>query len=50
MMCVYRLSYAVYMIEALLQRKNVDDIYIMYDIACTLHKHLEVGTCTTLLD
>ena len=30
------------MIEALLKRQDSVDMYIMYDIACILHKHLEV--------
>ena len=30
------------MVEALLKRRDEDDLYITYDIACTLHKHLEV--------
>ena len=40
--CSCRLSYAVYMIEALLKRQDSVDMYIMYDIACMFHKHLEV--------
>ena len=40
-----RLAYAVWMINSLIERHSHSDatvIYAMYDIACMLHKHLEV--------
>lgn len=37
-----RLSYAVYMIEALLERHQNAEMFITYDIACTLQRHLQV--------
>ena len=37
-----RLSYAVYLIEELVKQHDKADIYVMYDIACTLHRHLKV--------
>ena len=36
--CTCRLSYAVYLIDSI-----APVIYIMYDIACTLQKHLKVS-------
>ncbi len=41
-MYLYRLSYAVYLIDALLEKHGTAEVYIMYDIACTLQKHLKV--------
>ena len=38
----FRLSYAVYLIEELLRRCNGKTVYITYDIACRLQKHLKV--------
>ena len=38
----FRLSYAVYLIEELLRRCNGKTVYITYDIACMLQKHLKV--------
>ncbi len=38
-----RLSYAVCVVEALLKNQDKVDMYnIMYDVACMLHRHLEV--------
>ena len=41
--CTCRLSYAVYLIDLILKKHSTSDIYIMYDIACTLQKHLKVS-------
>ena len=44
--CVYslcRLAYAVYMIDALMERHKCVDLYVTYDIACTLQRHLTVS-------
>lgn len=40
----YRLCYGEWVLEQL-NLKNSDgcDVYVMYDIACTLHKHLKVS-------
>ena len=38
----YRLSYAVWLLEELVQHVSTEtDIIIMYDIACTLVRHLK---------
>ena len=41
----YRLAYGVYMLEKILedmQSKQISEVYMMYDIACTLSSHLKV--------
>ena len=42
----YRLAYSVWLISQLLDRvahaDKPTEVYIMYDIACSLHRHLEV--------
>ena len=41
----YRLEYGVYMLEKILedmQSKQISEVYMMYDIACTLSSHLKV--------
>ena len=40
---LYRLAYAVYMIDALMERHKRADLYVTYDIACTLQRHLRVS-------
>ena len=37
-----RLAYAVYLIEQLVKQHQSAEMYITYDIACMLHKHLKV--------
>ena len=37
-----RLAYADFLIERLLEKYGSHDVYIMYDIACTLERHLKV--------
>ena len=41
----FRLAYAVWMLETMLSRhmSSGSDLYFMYDIACTLYRHLQVG-------
>ena len=40
LMIFHRLAYSVHMIDLLLAQENSNEIYIMYDIACTtLEKH-----------
>ena len=42
---VCSIAYAVWMLEYLLQKHSDDDIvevFVMYDIACMLQKHLQV--------
>ena len=40
---MHRLSYGEWVLERLIEKNAVkNDIYVMYDIACMLHKHLEV--------
>lgn len=36
-----RLSYAVYLIDKLLDKHHDTEVYIMYDVACTLKKYLK---------
>ena len=38
----YRLAYSVHMIDMLVANNNNSELVIMYDIACTLEKHLKV--------
>ena len=42
---LHRLAYSVAMIDKLIAQisNNKMHIYVMYDIACTLQKHLKVG-------
>lgn len=40
---LYRLSYAVYCLQKLQQKKNDQSIVLLYDIACLLEKHIKVG-------
>lgn len=39
---LYRLSYAVYLIDKLAERHVNAELFIMYDVACTLKKYLKV--------
>lgn len=43
----YRLAYAVWMLEDILQSRSKvaarSQLFVMYDIACTLSGHLKVG-------
>ena len=43
---ISRLSYGVWMLEQMVEKYSKSnescDLYFMYDIACTLHKHLKV--------
>ena len=32
----------MYLIDTILEKDNTSDMYVMYDIACTLQKHLKV--------
>ena len=47
-MCLaYRLAYLVWLIDQLIDRHSPEcdkpfEVYVMYDIACTLQKNLEV--------
>lgn len=46
----FRLSYGEWMLEQLIEKSsNGCDIYVMYDIACSLHKHLKVCGVTSRL-
>ncbi|XP_071140726.1 uncharacterized protein [Mytilus edulis] len=36
-----RLSYPVYMLKCILENRSSDNLVVMYDIACMLHKHLK---------
>lgn len=40
--CVFRLSYPVYILKCVLENRPNDHLVVMYDIACMLHKHLQV--------
>ena len=42
----YRLAYGVFLIDSLLEKYVSQRAFIMYDVACTLHKHLKVGRLT----
>ena len=44
-MAFHRLSYAVWMLQEMSQdvRGKPLELYVMYDIACTLKKHLQVS-------
>ena len=37
-----RLAYADFLIDSLLEKYSSQNVYIMYDVACTLQKHLKV--------
>ena len=39
---LFRLSYAVYLIDKILERNINAEIFIMYDVACTFKKYLKV--------
>ena len=39
---IHRLSYGEWVLEGLIEKNAIKNIYVMYDIACMLHKHLEV--------
>ena len=39
---LYRLSYAVFLIDKLVERHITAEIFVMYDVACTLRKYLKV--------
>ena len=42
-MCVCRLTYGVWLLNEIVDRKPEDiKIYLMYDIACNLVRHLKV--------
>lgn len=41
---LFRLSYAVYLIEKILEGNIDTEIFVMYDVACTLKKYLKVFT------
>ena len=42
--CLYRLSYVVWLLEELVHSIPSDiDVYVMYDIACTLAQHLKAS-------
>ena len=43
-MSIHRLSYLVYALERLLEScQQCSGVCILYDVACTLKKHLQVG-------
>ena len=47
MHCIIRLAYSVWIIDQLIDRHSPEcnkslEVYVMYDIACTLKKYLEV--------
>ncbi len=44
-----RLSYAVFMLDKVLEKFTSAKLYIMYDIACSLQRHLEVCSCTSII-
>jgi len=39
----HRISYAVCLIDDLIKRHEHTEVYIMYNVACTLQKHLKVS-------
>ena len=46
-----RLSYAVWLLEEIAQRVSREvDIYVMYDVACNLVRHLKTRGNNALLD
>ncbi|XP_076079987.1 uncharacterized protein LOC143050754 [Mytilus galloprovincialis] len=44
-----RLSYPVYILKCLLETRT-DNLVVMYDIACMLHKHLKKNNCEEMLE
>jgi len=44
-----RLSYAVCLVDDLIKRHEHTEVYIMYDVACTLQKHLKVSKSHNLI-
>lgn len=38
-----RVAYAVWMLEKMVQKYSGSELFVMYDIACTLFKHLRVN-------
>ncbi len=38
-----RLAYAVFLIDSILEKYVSQEVYVTYDVACTLHKHLKVS-------
>lgn len=40
----YRLAYPIYILKQIIMKYQGSDIIIMYDIACTLRKHLMVSS------
>ena len=50
----YRLAYSVWMIDSLIDRHSLEsgkhlEIFVMYDIACILQKHLKVRSIIIIL-
>lgn len=39
---VCSLGYAVWMLEKILEKYSGSEVFVMYDIACSLFKHLKV--------
>ncbi len=52
MLCssIIRLAYAVWMVEEVIKANEStnNELYFMYDIACTLHSHLCVSHCSSI--
>ena len=47
---VFRIAYAVWLLSEIVQQQPDDvKILVMYDIACTLVRHLKVHTLTILV-
>jgi len=49
LLCIIRLAYAVWMVEEVIKANEStgNELYFMYDIACTLHSHLCVSHCSS---
>ena len=37
-----RLAYSIWILDGIVQAQKTEQIFVMYDIACTLASHLEV--------
>ena len=40
----HSLAYGVKLLERIIEDNESNKIYVMYDIACTMQKHLQVST------
>ena len=46
---LFRLAYVLYMFEMLLEKFTSCKLFVMYDIACSLQKHLKVSIMVQLI-